>query len=560
MSILDTFKNMVGWAEKSAPVAVEDMGHAEVVSEVTAVPTQMSTTVIRAEHLFTISESFDGEKNFGDLGPIKNYTLDYDALRARGWQLFLESEICQLVILRFARWVVSKGLMLKAQPNDVVLESLGVDLPENFNEQLEARWQLFASNNRVDIKGESTLDQLAKKAFVSSRIGGDCLVILRVVNGSVQVQLVEGENVATPARCKFAGLNRVWDNGNKVINGVELDANGKHVAYHIVTGLMSSERVVARDSKGRRVAFLVTGLKYKLSSTRAMPLITAVMETASKLDRYKEATVGSAEEAAKVAIVAEHNPASTGENPLTERLAQQRASRSTNNAVDGSNPVDVNGRQLASTVAATTGKQLINMPIDSTLKSLESKKEIHFADFYLNNIDVVCSVVGIPPEVARMKYDSNFSASRAALKDWEHTLMDERLEFAQQFYRPIYEYWLDVQVLANRVSAPGYVKALGSDDYYVLDAYRVAQWLGANVPHIDPVKEVRAEREKLGPLFDYVPLATVEKATYALNGGDYWENQKNAARELEEVKSLGMKPVEKVVEKPAGKPATAEEQ
>jgi hypothetical protein len=59
-----------------------------------------------------------------------------------------------------------------------------------------------------------------------------------------------------------------------------------------------------------------------------------------------------------------------------------------------------------------------NMPRDSELKEVQSKNELYFKDFYTVNVDLVCSSINMPPEVAMSKYNSNYSASRAALKDW----------------------------------------------------------------------------------------------------------------------------------------------
>jgi len=44
---------------------------------------------------------YDGEKNLGEIGPIKDYHMDYPALRARSWQSYIESEISQIVLNKF---------------------------------------------------------------------------------------------------------------------------------------------------------------------------------------------------------------------------------------------------------------------------------------------------------------------------------------------------------------------------------------------------------------------------------------------------------------------------
>ncbi len=174
------------------------------------------------------------------------------------------------------------------------------------------------------------------------------------------------------------------------------------------------------------------------------------------------------------------------------------------------------------------------------MESIEAKQEGTFSDFYMPNVYMACAAIGIPPEVALSKYDSNFSASRAALKDWEHTIKVDRSEFSFQFYKPIFGYWFDLQVLSLNIMAPGYLNAFLAKDQMTMDAYKSGRFIGANVPHIDPLKEVEAERAKLGPLADHLPLTTVEKSTEILNGGDSENNIKKFAQELKEGGNNGL--------------------
>ena len=46
------------------------------------------------------------------------------------------------------------------------------------------------------------------------------------------------------------------------------------------------------------------------------------------------------------------------------------------------------------------------------------------------------------------------------------------------------------------------------------------EFVGEMFPHIDPLKEVKAERAKLGPRYRNVPLTTHERATRALGNSD----------------------------------------
>ena len=80
-----------------------------------------------------------------------------------------------------------------------------------------------------------------------------------------------------------------------------------------------------------------------------------------------------------------------------------------------------------------------------------------------------------------------------------------------------------------------------------MEAYSNARFTGPLFPHIDPLKEVKAEREKLGTLAAHIPLTTVEAATEFLMSGDSDSNAYQFAEELKQAKELGLEAVEKMI-------------
>jgi len=474
--------------------------------------------------------SYNGEKTPGEMGLIKNYLPDYNALRARSWQSYLESEITQTVINKFNLWVIGTGLKLQSEPELRVLKQQGVTGDfSKFEDTIESRFKIYAKSKLSSHNGNDSLHALAKAAHINSIVGGDVLVVLRYEeNRRVTVQLIDGAHVQSPI-FNSSLLKEVEKRGNTIKHGVEVNAKGSHVAYFINTVKDGEMRVEAYNPVAKkRTAFLVYGLKYRLDEVRGIPLISAVMETLKKLDRYKEATVGSAEERQKIAFSIEHSDKSTGENPMAKAMAQSF------NAGFGEAPETKtpDGDEIATKIATTTQKQAWNMPIGAQLKILESKNELYFKDFYTVNINGVCAALGIPPEVALSKYDSNFSASRAALKDWEHTVEVTREIFANDFYQNFTNLWFMMEVLNGSISAPGYITSLNSGDYMAVEAYQNNRFTGANIPHIDPLKEVQAERAKLGATAAEAPLTTIEAATEAVGGGDYNANIKKYNEEI----------------------------
>lgn len=480
--------------------------------------------------------AYNGEKNLGEIGPIKNYVLDYNALRMRSWQAFHESEIVQTIMNRYNMWLVGKGLKLQSEPAKAVLESEGIttDL-QKFSKLVESRFNVWAKSSSSDYAGMKNAHYHGATALKNAILGGDVLVVLRY-DGCVNVQVIDGQHLQSPVYG-----SEQWPatlaNGNKIKNGIEMDSKGKHIRYYVRQPDFSFKIIEAIGAEsGLQMAFLVYGLEYRIDNVRGVPLFSVVLETLKKLERYKEATVGSAEERQKIIMQVVHDLGSTGENPQNKNLV-----KAFNYDAGGSDdlPIDDVGNALANTISVSTNKQTYNMPPGAKLEGLESKNELYFKDFYTVNFDIVCGTVNIPPNVASSKYDSNFSASRAALKDWENTLDVKRCDFSFQYYQKVFNFWLECEILTNKINAPGYLAASASGNKMVLDAYRTARFVGTPVPHIDPLKEVKAEREKLGLTGASIPLTTVAAATEAIGGGESDHNIEEYAQELE--KSIKLK-------------------
>lgn len=494
---------------------------------------------------------YNGEKNTGELGVITKYHLEYDNLRHRSWKAYLDDEVASTIINRYVMWIIGKGLKYQSEPVESILKEEKIELNiEEFTTTVEDRFFVYGKSKMFDYKKIDSLNGIAKTTYINAIVGGDVLVIPRVIKGNLNVQLVDGSHIKTPPFGDHQ--TEAAKRGNIIKNGIEENPKGEHVAFYVqkrndASGFQASlefDRIPAKGVRtGRKTAFLVYGLRYRLDDNRGIPILSTILETLKKLDRYKEAIVGTLEERAKIVYQIVHQEFSTGETPLQAQLAKTRS-------IDGGKDVatDVHGKQLADNIAVTTNKSTYNMPQGARMEAIEARTDTNFKDFYLPNVHLACAAIGIPPEVALSKYDSNFSASRAALKDWEHTIEVDRAAFSYQFYEPLKDYWFELEVLKGKIFSPGFLNALLSKNQMVIDAYLNGRFVGANVPHIDPLKEVAAERAKLGPTLANAPLTTVENATEALNGGDSRSNIKKAGKELEEVEKAGLKIEEKPVE------------
>lgn len=483
----------------------------------------------------TYVKSYDGQKNLGEIGPVVDYRLNFKALSLRSWQAYLESDIAKTVLDTYIKWIVDVGLKCKANPSKEILSSEigGFDNTdaEAFNRRIEARWHVWAKSTKSTHGDRMSFNKLSQEIFKGAIIGGDQLVILRYVNRALKVQVVDGIHLSSPY--SFAETEKI-----KIVHGIEIDKKtNKHIAYHVKISPTRWDRIPAYNKQGFQTAFLVLGSKYRADDERGIPIISASLESISKMDRYKEATVGSAEERQKVVWQVVHQAYSDGENPISDKIA---FAFDADNEQNDELPQTIAGKQLASEVYATTNKQTFNNPIGAKLESLSSDNELSFKEFWDANADIVCGGIGIPPNVAWSIYNDSFSASRAATKDWEHTIHVRRDDFTTQFLQKVYNFFLFTQVLENKVDAPGYIEAIESGDFMIQEAYQCVRFTGPLFPHIDPLKEVQAERLKLGRIADAVPLTTVEQATENLNSGDFESNVDQFAEEIETAKGNGL--------------------
>lgn len=297
------------------------------------------------------------------------------------------------------------------------------------------------------------------------------------------------------------------------------------------------------------MAFMVYGGDFRLGNKRGMPGLAYILQLSKQLQRYTDATVSTAEEIAKVAYTIEHGVGSTGESPL-KTVAGNAFEAFGNNDL----PVWDDGTAVARDISISTGRKVYNLGIDSKVQTIKNEGVLHFAEFSDKIIQYIAAALNIPPDVAMSMYNGSFSASRAALKDWEHTLVVLRKKFSDQFYQPIYEVWLYTQVLQGKVMANGLLNAAMQKNTMALSAFYYARFVGANVPHIDPEKEVRAYRLMQGADAANVPLTTNEYIVESLVNQDFTSVVEQYEEEMEYAAEHG---IDKVA--PAGSPGIAEQ-
>jgi capsid protein len=459
---------------------------------------------------------FDGEKTEGELGRARIVYPDYETAGERAWELQLTSDIAKLVMKKWITWLIGKGLRFNATPpkEDRIP---GFDRKEFIN-NVEYRFRNYLNSKYCDYSSMVDFHTHEKECDYNALVRGDVLCILRVENKRVTRQIIDGANVQTPMH---------YEGENQILDGVEYDSKGQHVAYWVYNDKLEHERIEAiHKPTGLKMAFLVYGSKFRLNETRGLPLLIEDYEKIKNLDRYIEATVKNAEVSSELILVNEHDATSTGENVMKNNVLKGLMS----NSSDPGNELP-NASCFKNSLTKLTKGVALNNTIGGKLKMLKPDAEGSMPNFLESNLKLIFGSAGIPYEVAISVYNSNYSASRAAIKDWEHNLQVMVNDISKQTYQPFYELWLYNEVLLGNIDAPQLIEAYRNKDYVTIAAINKATFTGVAVPSIDPLKEVNAVRKAMGD--ETSPLMTGEQAAEIISQKDYSEIQEQRKEEME---------------------------
>lgn len=165
------------------------------------------------------------------------------------------------------------------------------------------------------------------------------------------------------------------------------------------------------------------------------------------------------------------------------------------------------------------------------------RPNVNYSNFVDCSMKYIYATFGVPYEVAVLSFNSNFSASRAAMKLFELiTGIYRQFATIDGFYMPIYRAFFEIACLQDYIKAPKYLQ-LKNDNGFMDNAFTKAKFIGQRMPHIDPVKEVNAVVSKLKS-----GLITFEQAIEEIGAGiDLDTIIDTRANEENKIKNKGLK-------------------
>lgn len=463
---------------KAAPVAAAPPPAAEASLPRVAAPTAFAPANFQYKW-------DDGEKYPGGFGPTQLLLADYWTLRARSTELFETNLYARGLIRRLVTNVVNTGLFLEATPEESIL-GFGEDGLANWSEDVEIRFSLWANEPKLcDFTERQTFGALQAEAYREALVAGDVLVVMQQDPRTrlPRIRLISGSKIQTPYEALALKA--------RIEHGVELDGNGRQVAYWVRQDDGTSKRLPAWGEKsGRRLAWLVYASDKRLDDVRGKPLLALCLQSLKEIDRYRDAIQRKAVINAILAMFIKKDSANVGTNPFASNATK----------LGSVTTVDSDGAERSFKAAEyTPGLVVDELQVGETPEAFQSNGTTEeFGTFEEAILQTFAWSNGLPPEILQLSFSSNYSASQAATNELRMQLEPWRCDWGATFCQPVYTDFMLSSVLAEKIKAKGLLEAWRDPKQWdTFAAWCASDWNGQIKPAIDLLKLIKAYAEAI---------------------------------------------------------------
>lgn len=433
-----------------------------------------------------VSSILDGDKFAGGFGVTNVYThIDYWTLRERSGQLFRENLYAKGLVRRLITNEINTGLIPEATPDEDVLGMPGGSL-DDWSELIESRFDLWANNATLcDWELNRTFGEVQEAARMEALIEGDVLCIIRIskVTQLPMVQLVRGNRVRTPYNVRAR-------NGNTIDNGVELDKHRRQVAFWVLQDDGTYKRVPAFGEKsGRRIAWLHYGTERRVEDVRGEPLLAVILQSLKEIDRYRDSAQRKAVINSLLAMFIKKGEDRMGSLPMTGAAVRKNSvSVGSTSAPVTTRTIQMNGYQPG--IIA----EELSYGEEPVMKGGEGT-DINFPIFEGAVIAAVAWCNEVPPEILRLSFSNNYSASQAAINEFKIYLNKRWKRTGDTLCTPVYIEWMISEALLRKMATPGLLESYGDPTKYdTFGALTSVEWYGSIKPSTDMLKAAKGSK------------------------------------------------------------------
>ena len=438
------------------------------------------------------------------------------SLRQRSRDLYEGGGLARSGVNTLTTSVCGWGIMPKPKIDGDFL-GLTDEAREETERNILREWRLWAENKMCDAERQQNFYDLQQLAFLSMLMSGDVFVLFGMKENprtpyQTTIRLIEADRICNPDSSGNSE-SKESDSGGRIIDGVEIDKEGVVIRYYIA----SRSPIAANDNSEltwtpidafgsdtgyENILHIMT--HERPEQRRGVPLVAAEIEGLKQFSRYMNAEIAGKLVSAMLTVF------------ITSKDDDGKAGME--DAVNEDEKVTDDELKLELAPGA-----IYDLPPGKHPETVDPKRsDTQFEVFVNTFIMVIASSMGIPKEVLVKKYESNYTAARAALLDFWRTVKVYRRRFNSGFNQPIYEKWIAEAVAAGRIEAPGFF-----DDPIVRQAWCGCSWMGASMGHVDPLKEVNAAEARIRN-----NISTEEQEAMEYNGNNWDEVVRQRDKEI----------------------------
>jgi lambda family phage portal protein len=421
-----------------------------------------------------------------------NMSADYTQGQQKTSGLYFENAIAAGIIDSMVDGTIGGGLSLESNINYKVLGLKAEDVKE-IQQKIEGYWETWAKNPIMcHVQKKLSFGSLQREAYANALSAGDMLQHIKISRpfgkkGSAypQLQNIAGQSIMSPN----------LSDSKTIKGGVECNAIGCETAYHVSVGdggpyNFKTQRVTRYGARSGRLQYNLVAFGDVIpGQRRGRSVLLRVANQLIQIDRYTEAEIVKAVIQSNITLFLEKDKDTdvSGANDPMENLRENS---------DIWNNSNVNGSNTNVAVPEETKEQQISLgpgfiwdlPAGVKPTLPESKSPVtQFWTFLEAQLKIVSMGVGIPFEVLLKCFNSNYSASQAAIQSAARGWKIATDEFAYKYNQPVYEQFVEMLVRQGKIECK---------DFFTDDIKRLAWcstiWKGPAMLNIDPVKNVKA--------------------------------------------------------------------
>lgn len=437
-------------------------------------------------------------RNSGDWQPIEGRGEQLNApnrkaARNKARHLERNSESVNSILKALKRDIVGRGFSLQVRTKDT-----------DWNNAVEDLWREWCRPGNCDITGKYSLTEILKMIVQRKFVDG-AAIILKTYDKTraipFQLQLIEVDDLEGPMDKMKA------ENGNLIVDGVEIDKNGKHVAYWL--SQYDYAQMTAAPPKRYEASQVFYLANYtRPSDIREVTELARSLNSDKDLDEFFEAVVFKQKINAAVAawITSPKDSMMIGNSRINTQ--GQQGTPEAKRLVPGSVQYLDPGQDVKTLVPNGQASELREFSVASQRKIAAS----HGLSYEITSRDV-----------SQVNYSS---ARQNLLEDWKEFEAEQSF-LVEHFLDFVFEEVIKSANLSGAIKTP--------KDYETSPSkYLKHEFIGCGMPWIDPNKEASANTEMLNS------GQTTLKDIYAKKGKDWEEEIAQLALEKQAMKQAGL--------------------